>query len=164
MRLFIASSFPEAATSELSRIAASLHSRLPKASWVQPQTLHLTYLFLGDRMISPSLAGIAPFTARLHGCGFFPNRRRARVGWIGVEPPEPFIEIARRIGADSDFEPHLTIVRMRDGWPAAAIEFFEQTFRDFESEPFVVDTVTLYSSELKPGGAVHTPVREYRLS
>ncbi|MBK5258586.1 MAG: RNA 2',3'-cyclic phosphodiesterase [Thermoanaerobaculia bacterium] len=164
MRLFIASSFPEAATRELNHVIASLRPRLPKASWVRPEAMHLTYVFLGDRMISPSFDGIAPFKARLRGCGFFPNRSHARVGWIGVEPEEPFIEIAGRVEAENDFRPHLTITRIRDRWPEDAIDAFEADLHDFRSEFFVVDTVTLYSSELKPGGAVHTPMSEFVLT
>ena len=93
---------------------------------------------------------------------------------MGLEPKEPFEEIARtvreavtRVGIEldrADFRPHLTLMRIRDGWPPASIELFEKTLRDFRSAPFIVDAVTLYSSRLNPSGAVHTPVRKFGLA
>ena len=114
------------------------------------------------------------FEASLHGSGFFPNPRHARVGWIGVEPEGPFSAIAQGVRTAvehcgihldrSEFKPHLTVMRMREGWPPLSIEIFNKALRDFRSDPFTVDGVTLYSSELNPKGAIHTPVRRFALS
>ena len=38
--------------------------------------------------------GGSAFEATFRGCGFFPNRRHARVGWCGVDPDDRFIAIA----------------------------------------------------------------------
>ena len=117
---------------------------------------------------------VKKFDARLKGCGFFPNPRHARVGWAGVEPPQSFIAIAntvrgaiRECGLEFDqneFRPHLTVMRIRDPWPPACIETFHGALRNYESAPFPIDQITLFSSQLNPRGAVHTALREFRLS
>ncbi len=184
MRLFIATSFPDSATCELNKRLAAVKSRLPSASWVRPESQHLTFAFLGeqdetliDKLAPPleaRLRQIKHFEGVIRGCGFFPNPRHARVGWAGLEPEEPFKEIAstvRDVVAKSgveldrgDFRPHLTLMRLRDRWPPASIETFEKTLRDFRSPAFPVDAVTLYSSRLDPSGAIHTPVRRFALA
>jgi 2'-5' RNA ligase len=184
MRLFIASSFPESVTRDLHARVTSLKPRLPSASWVRPETQHLTYAFLGEReeelvdrvtpQIAQRLQAIKKFTATLGGCGFFPNPRRARVGWVGLDPEQPFRDIAAGVrevvtqaGIEldrADFRPHLTIMRIRDAWPPASIEMFEKGLGDYRSAPFAVDSITLFSSRLDPAGAVHTPLRQFSLA
>jgi 2'-5' RNA ligase len=184
MRLFIASAFPEEILRTLNERLASVKPKLPAASWVRPETQHLTFAFLGEQEeslieslgthVRAALAPIAPFEAMLHGCGFFPNVRRARVGWVGVEPEERFRDIAQivRDAVQSsgiqldraDFKAHLTLMRIRDRWAPPAIEIFENALRDFRSAPFAVDRVTLYSSRLSPKGAIHTALSEFPLS
>jgi 2'-5' RNA ligase len=183
MRLFIAATFPEAILRALNERLATVKPKLPPASWVRPETQHLTFAFLGEQedSIIPGLAErlrellhVPRFEASLHGCGFFPNRRHARVGWCGVEPESPFLEIAAGVRQgvraveieieQTEFKPHLTLMRIRDHWPPLAVETFEKALRDYRSEPFVVGAVTLYSSRLNPKGAIHTAVREFPLS
>lgn len=184
MRLFIAAHFPEEVLRDLNVRVGALKSRLPAASWVRPETQHLTFAFLGEQPealvdaiaapLSSSLGTIAKFDARLHGCGFFPNPRRARVGWIGLEPESAFAKIAHAVrnvvtqhGVTLDggeFKPHLTLMRMRDPWPPASIELFTRSLRDYQSTEFPVSEVTLFSSQLNPKGAVHTALRRFALA
>jgi 2'-5' RNA ligase len=180
MRLFIATSFPAAATAPMNERVGRVKPRLPPASWVRPESQHLTFAFLGEQpeaivntlapLLHTRLAAIAPFDAELRGCGFFPNPRHARVGWVGVEPHDQFIAVAgvvreavtsAGIALDGgDFRPHLTLMRIREHWPPSSIDMFERAFRDFASPPFRVASVSLYSSKLNPSGAIHTVLRE----
>jgi RNA 2',3'-cyclic 3'-phosphodiesterase len=184
MRLFIAVTFPEPILGSLNERLEKLKPRLPRASWVRCESQHLTFAFLGEQdetavariagELEPRMQKTKVFGAALHGCGFFPNRRHARVGWCGVDPPEPFCAIAdsvregvRAAGIafdENEFRPHLTLMRLRDHWPPLAIETFEKTLRDYQSAPFVVDCVALYVSKLDPKGAVHTSLRKFSLS
>lgn len=184
MRLFIASTFPPEILGALNERLARLKTRLPRASWVRAESQHLTFVFLGEQdeataaciaaAVEPRLQSMQTFEARLHGCGFFPNRRHARVGWCGVDPRARFTEIAESIrGAvraagvpfdENEFRPHLTLMRIRDRWPPLAIETFEKALADYHSEPFRVGGVTLYMSRLDPRGAVHTPLRQFALA
>src|SRR5207248_1567353 len=178
MRLFIAMSFPAEALRPLNERLEKLRPRLPKASWVRPESQHLTFAFLGeqDESVVDKIQVDAgePFDASLRGCGFFPNRRHARVGWVGAEPKERFIDLAQRIRDgvtaagvkldENEFRPHLTLMRIRDHWPPMAIDTFDKSLRDFQSASFAVHEVTLYLSRLNPQGAVHTPLRAFPLA
>src|SRR4051794_10335538 len=112
MRLFLATAFPEAALRALNERVAPIRTKAPPASWVRPETQHLTFAFLGEQdealierlapLVEQELAGVKRFEGALHGSGFFPNPRHARVGWIGVEPEERFAEVARGVRAAVD--------------------------------------------------------------
>jgi RNA 2',3'-cyclic 3'-phosphodiesterase len=184
MRLFIAISFPEQELRAISDRISMVKSRLPPASWVRPETQHLTFAFLGEQResllpaladcIEESLANVLRFEGQLRGSGFFPNARHARVGWVGAGPEEKFRAVAEAVRSGvkaagvtldrADFRAHLTLFRIRDQWPPACIEIFNGALRDFKSEPFAVDAVTLFSSELNPKGAIHTPLRTFPLA
>lgn len=183
MRLFIAATFPDAVIRDLNQRVAGFRSRLPNASWVRSETQHLTFAFLGEQdaalvgRITPKLRGILAaiprFEGRIRGCGFFPNPHHARVGWVGLDPEEQFAHVAaviRRVVEEegvhldrAEFRAHLTLMRLKDRWPPASIELFSRSLREYVSEPFPVDHATLFSSELKPTGAVHTAVETFRL-
>ena len=184
MRLFIATSFRREVIDDLNARVARVKPRLPAASWVRPDTQHLTFAFLAEQpealvekiapFLAEALSAIAHFEAQLHGCGFFPNPRHARVGWIGLEPEGKFVTIANAVrdvvkkhGVQldaADFRPHLTLMRIRDRWPPASIDLFCTTLRDYRSASFEVKDVTLYSSQLNPNGAIHTPLRTFPLT
>jgi RNA 2',3'-cyclic 3'-phosphodiesterase len=184
MRLFIATSFPAEVLHDLNERVARLRPRLPAASWVREESQHATFAFLGEHSealieriepaLTSNLAAIPRFEAHLEGSGFFPNARHARVGWIGLTPHSSFIRVAEAVrsvvtknGVELDggeFRPHLTLMRMRDPWPPASIELFGKTLGDFRSPSFSLDAVTLYSSELHPKGAIHTPLKQFPLS
>jgi 2'-5' RNA ligase len=184
MRLFVAASFPQEVLRDLNGRVAALRPRLPSASWTREETQHLTFAFLGEQPESlvetlakpmcAALSALPRFEARLRASGFFPNPRRARVGWIGLEPESQFVAVAEAVRRTvtaagitldgGEFKPHLTVFRIRDPWPPASIDLFTKSFRDYVSSPFAVDRVTLYSSRLDPRGAVHTPLRTFPLA
>jgi 2'-5' RNA ligase len=184
MRLFIAVNFPPPLLDALNARVALLRPRLPAAAWVKEGTQHVTLAFLGEQpetsvgrltsALSSAMKEFDAFEAQLHGCGFFPNPRRARVGWIGLDPEEPFVRLAQiaretvvKNGVVLDaaeFRPHLTLMRMRDPWPPASIDLFGKSLGDYRSAPFPVDEITLFASDLQPKGAVHTPLRVIPLS
>ena len=183
MRLFIATNFPTVVLRDLNDRATKLRPRLPAASWVREEAQHVTLAFLGEQpevnvdavtpALTAALAAIPAFEARLRGCGFFPNARHARVGWVGLQPDENFVVLANTVrevvaqhGVTLDggeFKAHLTLMRIRDPWPPASIELFTKSLGDYESAPFPVDSVTLFSSQLSPKGAIHTVRQQYPL-
>ena len=184
MRLFIATSFPPEVLRDLNDRAAQFKPRLPAASWVRPETQHLTLAFLGeqkesiieqiDKPMREALSKAKRFEATLSNCGFFPNPRHARVGWVGLDPESKFVELAEvvrsvvtRQGVTLDsveFKPHLTLLRVRDPWPPASIDLFCRSFKDYRSATFGVDHVTLFSSQLSPKGAIHTAQATFPLA
>jgi RNA 2',3'-cyclic 3'-phosphodiesterase len=184
MRLFLATTFPDEVLRDVNQRVAALKPRLPPASWVRPEAQHLTFAFLGEQPpslvgsleqpLSSALAAVPRFEGSLRGCGFFPNHRHARVGWIGLQPEQSFAAVARAVREvvaahgialdGGEFKPHLTLMRMREGWPPASIELFCRSLKDLQPPPFVVGEVTLFSSELHPKGAIHTPLHSFPLA
>lgn len=184
MRLFIATSFPAEVIADLNARVTRLKPRLPAASWVRAEAQHLTFAFLAEQpealvdklapALTDALRTTPRFEASLCGSGFFPNPRHARVGWIGLQPEEKFVAVASivrdvvtRNGVKLDgvdFKPHLTMMRIRDRWPPASIDLFNSSLRDYRSAPFNVASATLYSSQLNPNGAIHTPLRNFPLA
>jgi len=183
MRLFIATTFPAAVLQDLNERVRPLKPRLPAAAWVREETQHLTFAFLGEHPpqtveqlaapVADATAAVPRFEARLHGSGFSPNPRHARVGWIGLDPEAGFVRVASAVrGAvtrngvaldGGEFKPHLTLMRLRDPWPPASNELFTKSLRDYTSAPFTVEAVTLYASQLSPKGAIHTPLKTFAL-
>jgi 2'-5' RNA ligase len=183
VRLFLAATFPRDVLDDVNARVNRVRSKLPAASWVKAEAQHLTFAFLGDQpealvgtlapLLEERLAAVGAFDARLRSCGFFPNPRHARVAWVGVEPEEGFRAVAdavrgavKEAGVEldrADFKPHLTLARFREPWPPLCVETYHTALRGYESAPFALDRVTLFSSKLDPNGAIHTPVREFKL-
>ncbi|HXO20151.1 MAG TPA: RNA 2',3'-cyclic phosphodiesterase [Thermoanaerobaculia bacterium] len=174
--------------SEVGRRLETLRRRLPPARWVDPQTLHLTLVFLGetaDARLPALAAGLTdacaahpPFTMALAGGGTFPPGRPARVAWIGVAagPELPSLQAAVAAAAaaaaglapiapeDRPFTPHVTLARCREPWPREATETFAAAFAGAVGDPFAVTRGVLVASELGAGGARHRPVETFPLA
>jgi 2'-5' RNA ligase len=98
VRLFVAFELPAPVRARIADRVASLKERLPPASWVPAERLHLTLAFLGDLdetrldalhdTLAPVFAGSPRMRLRLGAAGTFPPARPARVAWIAVEEDE----------------------------------------------------------------------------
>ena len=147
--------------------------------WVPPENMHLTLKFLGD--ISPSSMDLLTqmlraeadtthcFNIQVSGLGSFPNLRRPRVLYIGIQAPAGLetlqhgVESAsRRLGYESEdraFSPHLTIGRVRQDASASDQQKIRRALEELKIDSLGtarVDSVQLYKSDLKPNGSVYT--------
>ena len=99
MRLFVAVDLPEAsrrwavAAGEAARERLACGRSRRRITWVPPERLHLTIVFLGevgDEVAAAAAARleaplpVAPFTLRLGRLGMFPASGRPRVAWLAV--------------------------------------------------------------------------------
>lgn len=154
--------------------------------WISAENVHLTMKFLGDVSVTnvDRLAEIIRRVAGAHECfemsvgslGVFPNQRRPRVIWLGVEAPQVLHTIQRsldqetnRLGyetKDQHFSPHLTIARVSRGADYREIKEISE-FLEAESVGFLgatrVANINLFRSDLKPTGAEYTKVYTARL-
>ena len=178
LRLFVAFEVPEAVRSDLSDAVGPLRERFPKARWVPIENQHVTLKFLGStyprlvEWVSSAVGDVAgrqpPFETRVAGLGTFPNARRARVLWAGLD--DPGSRAADIAGALDDalarefkveqraFTPHLTVARFD---PPVGVDAGEA---GFESERFRIDRVVLFRSHLRRPAPVYEPVATFPLA
>jgi len=180
MRAFIAIDLPESIRAALRRKQASFRSVCPDARWTQPEGIHLTLKFLGEiseakvKEVSESLKSLSrfeSFSIGLKGFGFFPDARRPRVFWTGVDAPASLSRIAeqveeamQRIGFAREervFRPHLTLARFKVPQPQPALQALltqqgEEELGNFEASEFF-----LFESRLSPQGAEYRKVERF---
>jgi 2'-5' RNA ligase len=182
LRAFIAVEIPLEIREAVGKATAPMQKAIGSViRWVPTENMHLTLKFLGDvspsnvEMLSQMLRAEADmfhcFDLRLSGLGAFPNLKRPRVIYIGIQAPAMLealqrgIEAAsRRLGYESEergFSPHLTIGRLKHASRVTAAE--QQSIRRALEETRIdllgtarVDSVHLYKSDLKPTGSVYT--------
>jgi 2'-5' RNA ligase len=183
VRAFLAFEMSEQCRQEIAEQMSRIRTALPPARWVRPEGVHLTLKFLGDSdpevlqaltaELTPALAELPPVAVELRGAGFFPNRSRPRVAWLGgvasgVEPVVAAIErVARHHGYSRErraWSLHLTLARLRKPWPADAVESFLEWGDGVLLPRFQCSEVILFSSELKPTGAVYTVLDQVPLA
>jgi 2'-5' RNA ligase len=175
IRAFIAITLPQLAVAALGSIGQQLAQSAPPGAvrWLRPETMHLTLRFLGespvDRLdelagrLDEVAAGHAPFELRLGRLGCFPNLKRPRVLWVGLEGESGKAEaLAHGVEAtvqalgwepeSKPFRPHLTIGRVKDG------RGLERLAWDTKVEPAAVPVMAIHliESQLRPSGPLYT--------
>ena len=175
IRAFIAVTLPDEARQELARVSRALAESAPPRAvrWVKPERMHLTLRFLGDTAVSllpdiaagldAAVARVSPFTLRLEGLGGFPNRKRPRVIWAGLQGElERLNGLKREIDAmleplgwereQRPFRAHLTLGRVKNSRQLREIEWGITVGR----VAVPVTAVHLIQSTLRPDGPVYT--------
>ena len=180
MRLFVALEIPTAVRESLAALLDSLRALSSGPRWVRPGNLHVTLKFIGqwqpDRLeaLRNALATVQldqPVTLDFHGLGFFPNEKRPRVFWAGIEASPNLITLASEIDRATEklgiqreqrpFSPHLTLARFEPpGLPeklrGAIQENVAREFGALHSSEF-----RLIESKLKPSGAEYTTLQTF---
>ncbi len=181
LRTFIACALPETVRAHLAKVQACLREAPLALRWVKTGNIHLTLKFIGEtpvdileRLLAAMhqvAAGRQIIRLQTKGLGVFPNLKRPRVVWVGLEGD---LEALAALHADLDealdpkilprvtrpFHGHLTLGRARERLPVGVLAEALQHCADNNSPPFTVDRVTLYQSDLRPGGAVYTLLGE----
>ncbi len=189
MRLFLAVSLPGDLRDAALGLQASLKDAVGPASFTRPEAMHVTLRFLGEvdparvpvlaSALGPALADLAPVAVAMAGGGAFPDARRPRVLWVGLQDGGGLARIAARIEEvlgglgfpppDHPFRAHLTLARIRSEargagpHPACAREAAHRLSETGLLGRFMAQEVTLFASELAPSGAIHTPLASFPL-
>ena len=176
MRLFLALELAPELIDALESAIALLRAEAPELGWVPPCKRHLTLKFLGE-VTEERLARIVelvdnvarehrPFSVPLGGVGAFPNFRRARVVWIGVEH-EARLELLHHdleIAGETEgfeiegraFRPHITLARVRVPLVDECARRLARSARaiDFSATQHVAE-LTLFESTRAEAGATY---------
>lgn len=185
-RTFIAIELSEELRDGLDLLQDRLRAQTPRGSvrWVRPEGIHLTLKFLGDTPVeqvedvklalAEAAANVGPFRVAVRGLGCFPNARRPRVVWVGLEEPTGALQRLRDavethvapLGFPTErrkFSPHLTLGRVQRR--ASSSEVREIGERVAASSTGLVGemevrAVSYIKSDLRPSGAVYTTLLE----
>ncbi len=183
-RLFVAIDLPDEVKRRLESISQTLRRSGWKARWTKAETMHLTLRFFGNQPLEtvPALSnglrtatqGQAAFELRATGMGAFPNPRRPRVIWLGVEDRSGALnrivrsieEQSRTLGIQPEerpFSPHLTIARIRpeDRDTMTDVQRHFDELDQLAPIRFAVDHATLYRSELRRSGAIYSVIERF---
>ena len=184
MRLFIALTPPPEVQRAVWDAFAPLRARAMPVKWIPPDGIHLTLKFLGEvdegrlaelsGALVDAVAGARAISLVVRGAGAFPDARRPRVFWAGVEP-DPAIELLQDrvervfgpLGFPTEgraFRPHLTLGRAGKGAHSREFAEVEEAMEGLAVEAAaVLDGVDLMRSVLRPDGAVYQRVHRERL-
>jgi 2'-5' RNA ligase len=190
LRTFIAVELDDELRMNLGLLQDRLRDRVPRRSvrWVRPAGIHLTLKFLGDtpgakvRDVGTDLvraaASVPPFTITMGGLGCFPNARRPRVVWVGLqEATGALVRLRDAVEAEVSplgfpserrpFRPHLTLGRVQRRATKSQVREIGQAVVAASStgtvDEMAVGAVSYIKSELRPTGAVYTLLSEASL-
>ena len=152
---------------------------IPK--WVQPENMHLTLKFLGDiradqappiaKVLEQAAATTAPFAYSVRGLGVFPSEWKPRVLWADVKRgAEAIYDLWEKVETgmsrlgyeieDRPFTPHLTLARIKSSQGAKALTEILKAHNRVYCGESQVNRIILFKSELRPSGAVYTPLAQ----
>lgn len=181
LRAFLAAELPTNLQDAIETATSGLRQALgiDLVRWVPVRNIHLTLKFLGD--VSPSSLDLIkhmlqteatqhpPFEASIQDFGCYPDARKPRILWVGLQAPQSLMSLQRDIEAasarlgypseDRGFSPHLTIGRVRQN---AATSELQKIRTEVEHTQVGVlgstriEAVHLFKSDLSPTGSVYT--------
>ncbi|OFV84982.1 MAG: 2'-5' RNA ligase [Acidobacteria bacterium RIFCSPHIGHO2_01_FULL_67_28] len=180
MRLFVALELTEGVRAALRELVARLEPAGADLRWVRPQGMHLTLKFIGETpeaklpLLREALARVRspkPVEMEFHGLGYFPNERRPRVFWVGIEASDNLPALAAEVEAALEplgipresrpFAPHLTLGRFKS---ANRLEGLQQEIARLPATQFGrVETseFVLFQSRLSPHWAEYTRLESF---
>jgi len=167
LRLFFAVAIPEEIKARIATLCAAREIEAP-ARWVRPGGYHLTLRFLGETLedrlpglteaLQASAGQVGPFGVSFASAGAFPNKKRARVLWLGIqEGAEALCFLANGLEGElaalgfspekRPFKPHLTVGRLKKP------SFAGPWCGPISPIAFQADRIILYKSMTFPTGA-----------
>jgi RNA 2',3'-cyclic 3'-phosphodiesterase len=184
IRAFIAVKLDSETVRQISAAVTDLKPRIRGMRWVPPTNFHFTLKFLGDieeSKIAPiaqalelELHPFPRFSINAKGLGVFPDLRRPRILWVGLEgnglsalasKVESALESLGFAREKRAFQPHLTIGRWRQ-FDRSSGQFRKELERwqGHEFGESTVAEVIFFQSELKQEGAIHHPLKVVALA
>lgn len=179
IRAFLAIDLSVVIRQALAQLQTELRGKLPKVTWVRPESIHLTLKFLGyievsmvDQLrdaLEPLGKGQSSFTINVQGLGVFPSVQKPRILWVGIIGEIQLllnlllqIEVALEplgfVPEERPYHPHLTLARIKhestkvgSALNQAGVLEENQYLGQLE-----IDRLTLFQSDLDSSGARYT--------
>lgn len=173
LRCFIAIEIPETVKKSVVDIISNLRTSGADVKWVSDENLHITLQFLGetDGSLIPAIKGAldkilatyCPFYIKITEVGCFPDVRRPRVIWVGMEESQTLMNLCKDISSgmvkfgyqkeERGFTPHITVGRVKSNKDRGGLIRKLDEIRSAGFSGFEVQKIALMKSELKPSGA-----------
>ncbi len=171
-------------TQKISEVQSHLKRSLSGIRWVVQENLHFTLKFLGSieekktgpilQALERALRPVRAFSLRGRGIGVFPNIKKARVLWVGLQG-EGLLALAREVETTLEpldyarekraFAPHLTIGRWRNfGAPMERLKEEMERWQNHDFGQSRVEEVVFFQSVLKSSGSIYSPLGVISLS
>jgi len=184
VRSFLAIRVGDEVEAAIFRLIEELRAPNDGVAWAHRDKLHVTLKFLGAAIEPARLAPLAEavaavsdaavaFQVRTRGIGAFPNLRRPRVLWTGLES-QALVRLATQVeeaAAHLGFEPaqrpwapHLTIARIRDPRRVRSLLGRLQAANQSEFGESRVGEIALYRSHLSSKGSRYELLAAFPLS
>jgi 2'-5' RNA ligase len=184
MRSFIAINLPDTVKRDIGEVVERLRPAAPPARWVPGSNLHLTMKFLEEitedqvlpirGAVTMATAGFQPFDIKLSGFGVFPNERKSRIFWIGIEQGyETLKRLSRNIDLaitplgfareEREFSAHVTLARFREPGPSDRLVKAASRM-PYQSNVIRVGSIELMKSVLSSKGAEYSVLESVKLT
>ncbi len=184
LRSFVALELNEEVRAALTELLRQLQRTNAAVKWVEPHNLHLTLKFLGEvpeeqvptivEVLRTIAASTRPFSFTVCRTGGFPDLKRPRVLWVGVEAPPNLLQLQRQVEQgmaqlgfapeDRPYHPHITLGRVK---AMAGVERVRAILSEHAETLFGVVKVshlTLFRSDLSREGPTYTPLAQLPFS
>ena len=184
MRLFIACPIPDSLKKSIEKIESLFKESEADVKWIKPENLHITLKFLGkvdkERLndviekTRNAINGVSSIYANVESLGVFPNWRKPRVVWIGIEQGKEELkrlsnnvdEKLSLVGFEKEkreFAAHLTIGRVRSNKNIKKlIDVLQKKSKETFGEIFI-DHIVLMESKLSSQGASYACIEKFSL-
>ena len=178
IRIFIAVDIGEAIRKKAAALQEKLARSAADVKWVDPASMHLTLLFLGEvgeleivsicRIAKEQARTLPSFKLDLGGLGAFPTPRRPKILWVGVRQgaeeltrlhdalEEPLLELGCYRREDRAYSPHLTLGRLTQEDRGEAWASILTQHAEWNGGSTQVMEVLIMRSELRRDGPVYT--------
>lgn len=183
MRCFIAIKLDDQIIRSLAQVQGLFESLEGKVRWVKSQQMHLSLQFLGDvldkdvpdiiAVMEVAARDVQPFEFSIGQLGCFPDKGPIRVIWAGVDGPDELFKLQRacqdglaELGFKAEkraYKAHLTLGRAKSVPDSGVYRQVIDAHRTFSAGREFVENIVLFSSQLRPSGAVHTVLAEVPL-
>jgi len=165
---------------EIEKIDKELKKKVREAKVVKVENLHITLKFLGeveeerikeiDEKLNEISKRFVPFSVFIKNIGSFPEEKKIRVLWVGVESEGNLkklnLEIEKELSnigfkEENRFKEHITISRFKSTPDLKFIEYLKEKYNKTLGS-FDVSGFSLIKSNLTSQGPIYNDLKEYK--